>query len=411
MLALRQKMMRGAGAIMILVALVVGLLPLMAGADGSDSPPECELAYKLEVAEGSPAARQATVKAPDGYVIDAICIKSGENAFGDLKHSALITADGVYSGFTVVGLGSEKVTVTAGAGIKDISHVDYSKVKEEPKESRVRFEKDWVGEIDEIADFEVMVTVTYTLDGVQYQTTFAEKSDWITVPAGKTLTYESESVDFGEGASSCDFKKKDISHHSFTAPYRHGKDKTITITNKVWCEEPEPEPIFLTLEKVWTGAEFDETDLVVTLRIEGEVGPVEVEDGQSVVITESVTGLPVGCSYTSDIVSPYVVDSDDAVDGVITLEVANDVTCVIPEDKKIDEVLPIVVTTTTAPTTTIPTEVLPIEVTTTIGSEVVAAETLPFTGSNDLGWLLIAAEAVALGAALVIGSRREESEV
>ena len=408
--------MSGAGAIMILVALIVGLLPMIAGADGSDSPAECELAYKLEVAEGSPAARQATVKAPDGYVIDAICIKSGENAFGDLKHSALITADGVYSGFTVVGLGSEKVTVTAGAGIKDISHVDYRKVKEEPKESRVRFEKDWVGEIDEIADFEVMVTVTYTLDGVEYQTTFVEKSDWITVPAGKTLTYESESVDFGEGASSCDFKKKDISHHSFTAPYRHSKDKTITITNKVWCDEPEPEPTFLSLEKVWTGAEFDETDLVVTLLIEGEVGPVEVEDGQSVVITESVTGLPAGCSYTSDIVSPYVVDSDDAVDGVITLEVANDVTCVVPEDKKpedkkIDEVLPIVVTTTTAPTTTIPTEVLPIEVTTTIGSEVVAAETLPFTGSNDLGWLLIAAEAVALGSVLVIGSRREESEV
>jgi hypothetical protein len=405
--------MRGVGAIMILVALIVGLLPLMSGADGDDSPAECELAYKLEVAEGSPAARQATVKAPEGYVIDAICIKSGEEAFGDLKHSALITADGVYSGFTVVGLGTERVTVTAGAGIKDISHVDYSKVKEAPKESRVRFEKVWVGEIDEIADFEVMVTVTYTLDGVEYQTTFAEKSEWITVPAGKTLTYESESVDLGEGVNSCDFKKEGISYHSFTAPYKYSKDKSITITNKVWCDEPEPEPIFLSLEKVWTGAEFDETDLVVTLLMDGEVGPVEVEDGQSVVITENVTGLPETCTYRSDIVSPYVVDSEDADDGVITVRVTNHVTCVVPEDKK-DEVLPVVVTTSTAPTTTIPTKVLPIEVTTTIESEVVGsvvAETLPFTGSNDLGWLLIAAEAVALGSVLVIGSRREESEL
>ena len=177
--------------------------------------------------------------------------------------------------------------------------------------------------------------------------------------------------------------------------------------------EPEPEPIFLSLEKVLTGAEFDETDLVVTLLIDGEVGPVEVEDGQSVVITENVTGLPETCTYRSDIVSPYVVDSEDADDGVITVRVTNHVTCVVPEDKK-DEVLPVVVTTSTAPTTTIPTKVLPIEVTTTIESEVVGsvvAETLPFTGSNDLGWLLIAAEALALGSVLVIGSRREESEL
>jgi hypothetical protein len=107
------------------------------------------------------------------------------------------------------------------------------------------------------------------------------------------------------------------------------------------------------------------------------------------------------------------VDSEDADDGVITVRVTNHVTCVVPEDKK-DEVLPVVVTTSTAPTTTIPTKVLPIEVTTTIESEVVGsvvAETLPFTGSNDLGWLLIAAEAVALGSVLVIGSRREESEL
>jgi LPXTG-motif cell wall-anchored protein len=103
-------------------------------------------------------------------------------------------------------------------------------------------------------------------------------------------------------------------------------------------------------------------------------------------------------------------------DTLITVTATNEVTCV-PEKETTTttsttvptEVLPIVVTSTT---TTVPAEVLPIVVTTTVGTEVspVVAETLPFTGSNDVGWLVLAGVALTLGTILVVGSRREDTE-
>ncbi|MGH8944183.1 MAG: hypothetical protein ACRDWF_15305 [Acidimicrobiia bacterium] len=99
-------------------------------------------------------------------------------------------------------------------------------------------------------------------------------------------------------------------------------------------------PLELQVVKEWDGDvdEIDLDDVTVTFTIavnggtatEG-AGPVDVEDGDSVVITELATGLPDNCSYESDLdeVSPYTVDPDDAnEDDLITLTVTNTVDCV-----------------------------------------------------------------------------------
>lgn len=83
----------------------------------------------------------------------------------------------------------------------------------------------------------------------------------------------------------------------------------------------------LDLVKEWTGDEFDDSELSVQLLIDGKGGPVEVEDGETVDISESVTGLPENCTYESDAPETYTVDEDDAVNGLITLTITNTVDC------------------------------------------------------------------------------------
>ncbi|MGH8912933.1 MAG: LPXTG cell wall anchor domain-containing protein [Acidimicrobiia bacterium] len=79
------------------------------------------------------------------------------------------------------------------------------------------------------------------------------------------------------------------------------------------------------------------------------------------------------------------------------------------------------VTTTAAPTTTVTPDSQPniepevddevqgtVITNTTVGDEVEAVEVLPFTGSNDVALITLAASAIALGALLVLSVRREE---
>ena len=69
-----------------------------------------------------------TVTAPEGQVVEAICIKSGNDAIEGEKHSGLITADTTVDGcYIVEGLGTDEVTVTRvdDSDCKDISHVDF----------------------------------------------------------------------------------------------------------------------------------------------------------------------------------------------------------------------------------------------------------------------------------------------
>ena len=59
-------------------------------ASGDDSPPACMTGVSVG------GAIVATYTAPEGQIINGICIKSGDQTFGTLKHSNVITADGTY---------------------------------------------------------------------------------------------------------------------------------------------------------------------------------------------------------------------------------------------------------------------------------------------------------------------------
>src|SRR5690606_14134325 len=107
----------------LLVAALVALFAAIAGgvlitganvesqrafAHGNDSPSACEASGvgNLGVSDG---ATEGIVNAPAGKVVDWLCIKSGNSAFGDKQHSGKITSDGTYGDngcFIVEGLGT-----------------------------------------------------------------------------------------------------------------------------------------------------------------------------------------------------------------------------------------------------------------------------------------------------------------
>ena len=63
--------------------------------------------------------------APSGEIVTGVCIKGGNNTFGTLKHSGLLTVDGTYGTndcFVVSGIGTPMVTVTAVC--RSVSHLD-----------------------------------------------------------------------------------------------------------------------------------------------------------------------------------------------------------------------------------------------------------------------------------------------
>ena len=212
-------------SLLVALGLFAALMPMSAAfAEGQHSPEECDA---LETTDADVAT------APDGYIIDAICIKSGDDAFDDYashegpKHSILITADGTYDGYVVSGIGTSQVTVDDSGAAHGLSHLDYRLVEDDQLQLQV--EKAWAGDEIDLAG----VTVDFTI-----------------AVNGGTAT---------EGT-----------------------------------------------------------------------GPVDVEDGDSVVITEEASGLPDNCTYESDLaeVSPYTVDPDYAVEDLITLTVTNTVDCV-----------------------------------------------------------------------------------
>ncbi len=93
-------------------------------ASGDDSPPACMTGVSVG------GAIVATYTAPEGQIINGICIKSGDQTFGTLKHSNVITADGTYGNDNcyTVDFSNDRTSVTVTRGpsppCKDISHVD-----------------------------------------------------------------------------------------------------------------------------------------------------------------------------------------------------------------------------------------------------------------------------------------------
>lgn len=129
--------------------------PTPALADGAGSPPDCNTDTKAEWNgsdwESEPEGElgfqttdneeYVTITAPEGEIIVAICIKSGEGAFGEGdwgegdhrdQHSRVITEDGQYGVgdcFDVSGLGTDQVIVRRSGSescsqFKGLSHID-----------------------------------------------------------------------------------------------------------------------------------------------------------------------------------------------------------------------------------------------------------------------------------------------
>jgi hypothetical protein len=113
----------------IIVLLVLGLVTTQfAFADGNDSPAECLGGATDET--GGPT----NIDVGAGNIISGICIKSGNEAFNNWKHSGLIIADGTVGDgdipddcYTIMGLVTQTVTITetGNSACKEISHVDY----------------------------------------------------------------------------------------------------------------------------------------------------------------------------------------------------------------------------------------------------------------------------------------------
>ena len=111
-------------AVSIVFSLAALLSPALVSADGNDSSDACTA---MAGNSGDNNADVVTIEADAGQVITALCIKSGENSFGDKQHSDVISADGTYGGcFVVEGIGTDEVTVTAEEGCHIVSHVDYT---------------------------------------------------------------------------------------------------------------------------------------------------------------------------------------------------------------------------------------------------------------------------------------------
>jgi LPXTG-motif cell wall-anchored protein len=147
---------------------------------------------------------------------------------------------------------------------------------------------------------------------------------------------------------------------------------------------------------------------------------VDVTDlqGESVTLEEVVSGLPEDCRYQSDLPGTHLIPVVDE-DTLIKIYVKNEVTCEEETTTSSTTTTTTTTTTTSTTTTTVPNQVLPTVVTTTtapttttttVASSVAGeSETLPFTGSESIGWLALAGGALALGSILVVSARREES--
>ena len=115
-------------AAVLVFALVCALLASIGPGDrvfgvGNNSPEACSSADVTGV-EGDPTA----VYDASPNVVAGVCIKSGDNMFGETGHSGLL-GNGVYEGgcYEVTGVGTTTVTVArlaSGPTCQNIGHVD-----------------------------------------------------------------------------------------------------------------------------------------------------------------------------------------------------------------------------------------------------------------------------------------------
>lgn len=114
-------------------------------------------------------------------------------------------------------------------------------------------------------------------------------------------------------------------------PGEYENAQTGDVSNVILCKKEQPEDLILTVTKRWRGD--DHGDATATFTIDGEAltsGGVSVVHGQTVVIDETVDGLPDNCRVIRTrprLPHSYTVNAEDAVEGLITITVINRVRC------------------------------------------------------------------------------------
>jgi hypothetical protein len=231
-------------------------------------------------------------------------------------------------------VGNDVLTISSCDGVEE---EDPEEPIEEPDaQVIVTLEKEWTGDLDGI-DTDAL-TVTFTIDGEAHT-----PGHTLTVDPDTTLTI-SERVD--GLPETCDWSPSGLTHTTAAladwsaAEQDEGvRNETFTVTNHVSCEDdevPGDDELALVFAKIWSGdtdgLDLGDDDVTFTI---GDGDPiavgeqVDVEPGAELDLVEHFHGeLDEGCSFTSDLESPFTVpDADRFGDGVYTLTVTNTVVC------------------------------------------------------------------------------------
>jgi hypothetical protein len=145
------------------------------------------------------------------------------------------------------------------------------------------------------------------------------------VPEGYSLDL---CIKGGEGAETPAYYEGLTGTGSRTTKYERDVSHISYRVNKL----PSPPAYFVSFTKAWAGDSEGLGDANVTFTVDGTELPVgathEVELGQTLTLTEEVTGLGDDCTYLSTLASPYQVPTGEYPDGhVFTIPVTNTVTC------------------------------------------------------------------------------------
>jgi hypothetical protein len=200
----------------------------------------------------------------------------------------------------------------------------------------IAFSKAWEGDADGLTDDHV----TFTVDG-----TPVAVGETYEVQPGATLVLREEVTSLEEH---CTYVSDLPATWLVPEAEAFGADGhlVIPVTNLVTCEDdgiPGDDEFSLVFAKVWTGdtegLDLSDDDVTFTIGAGDPIAVgdhVDVEPGSQLDIVEHFHGeLDDGCTFESDLTSPYTVPGADGFhDGVYTLTVTNLVTC---EDEVVDE--------------------------------------------------------------------------
>ncbi len=397
---------------LILVGLVVGLFPLLAAATAVDDGGE-------DIAWSEPMNHESYWEdyfAVEGRIVE--CTKfENHSGFIPAQYEAAVVKDGnfvriyVQQGpFQALGPWNPSSGKHFEAPHSWVMKCNF----EEASTFTVDVEKKWLGDDHESA------VATILLNGVA--------GPLMGLLAGDEILISESISDLPEG---CTSTPDPALPWTYIVDPDDAKDGVIQLKlrNTIECEKTPPK-VTLEFQKEWNPKEMA-NEVTVDFYVndegpysEGEVIDVTELQGEDLPLREEVTGLPDNCTFESDLPTTYRVpvigdydlelawhghEKPKSIHEVI--EVTNVVTCVEDVDRSTTtttttegKVAPTVVTTSTTEATT--TTLKPTTVVSAVEAE---GETLPFTGSNDLGWLVLAGGALAIGSILVVTGRREEN--